>query len=162
MEDHWGRDLAVNRGHYNFDEIRFDYYRDGVVALEAFRAGLVDLRAESDPGRWATGYRSTALESGVIRLDAFANGRPAGMYAFVFNTRRPIFRDARVRAALAHAFDFEWINKNLFHGAYRRTASFFANSAGLPGADEVRLLEPFRGELPPAVFTRAYRPPGGQ
>ena len=167
---YWGRDLAVNRGQYNFDMVRYDYYRDGVVALEAFKAGLVDLRPESDPGRWANGYASPALERGDILLEEFAHGRPAGMYGFVFNTRRPVFRDRGVRAALAHAFDFEWINKTLFHGAYERTASYFENSelaaAAPPPPGELALLEPYRDRLPAEVFSSVYRPPrsaaGGQ
>ncbi len=163
VEDYWGRDLAVNKGHHNFDVVRFDYYRDSVVALEAFRAGLVGWRAESDPGRWATGYASPALDRGDIVLDEIAHGRPAGMYAFAFNTRRAIFADRRVRAALAHAFDFEWINRNLFHGAYRRTASYFDNSelaaTAPPGAAERALLDPFRAHLPEDVFESVYRPP---
>ena len=163
--DYWGRHLAVNRGEYNFDVVRYDYYRDSTVAMEAFRAGLVDVRPESDPGRWATGYASPALDAGAIVLEEIPNARPAGMYAFVFNTRRPLFRDRRMRAALAHAFDFEWVNRTLFHGAYRRTASFFENSelaaAALPGTAERALLEPFRDRLPPEVLTRIYRPPAG-
>jgi len=161
--EYWGRDLAVNRGRYNFDVVRYDVYRDSVVALEAFKAGLVDLRPESDPGRWANGYASPALDRGAIVLEEVAHGRPAGMYGFAFNTRRPIFRDRRVRRALAYAFDFEWVNKTLFHGAYARTASYFDKSelaaAAPPGAGERALLEPFRDRLPPEVFTRAYRPP---
>ncbi len=160
---YWGRHLAVNRGQYNFDVVRYDYYRDSAVAMEAFKAGLVDMRPESDPGRWATGYASPALDAGAMVLEEIPHGRPAGMYGFAFNTRRPLFRNRRVRAALAHAFDFEWVNRTLFHGAYRRTASYFENSelaaASPPGTAERALLEPFRERLPPAVFTRVYRPP---
>ncbi len=167
---YWGRDLPVNRGQYNFDLVRYDYYRDSVVALEAFKAGLVDLRPELDPGRWAGGYASPALERGGVVLEEFSHGRPAGMYGLVFNTRRPVFRDRGVRAALAHAFDFEWINKTLFHGAYKRTASYFENSelaaAAPPTPGELALLEPFRHSLPAEVFSDVYRPPrsaaGGQ
>ncbi|MDP6262518.1 MAG: extracellular solute-binding protein [Rhodospirillales bacterium] len=160
---YWGRDLPVNRGQYNFDLVRYDYYRDGVVALEAFKAGLVDLRPETDPGRWASGYASPALKRGDILLEEFPHGRPAGMYGLVFNTRRPVFRDRGVRAALVHAFDFEWINKTLFHGAYERTASYFENSelaaAAPPTPAELALLEPYRDRLPAEVFSDVYRPP---
>jgi microcin C transport system substrate-binding protein len=161
--DYWGRDLAVNRGQYNFDVIRYDYYRDSVVALEAFKAGNVDFRREADPARWANGYASPARDRGDIVMAEITHRRPTGMYAFAFNTRRPLFRDPRVRRALAHAFDFDWVNRTLFHGAYRRTASYFENSelaaAGPPTAAERALLEPFRDRLPPETFTRAYRPP---
>ncbi len=163
VADYWGRDLAVNKGQYNFDEIRFDYFRDATVALEAFKAGLVDFRPEPDPGRWAVAYNTRARKRGDIILEEIPHGRPAGMYAFVFNSRRPIFRDAKVRAALAHAFDFKWLNKNLFYGAYRRTASFFEGSelaaAGPISGPEKKLLGPFRDQLPKEVFTKIYRPP---
>ena len=162
---YWGRHLAVNRGQHNFDQVRYDYYRDDAVAMEAFKAGLVDVRPESDPGRWATGYTSPALDGGAMVLEKIPHGRPAGMYGFAFNTRRPLFRERRVRAALTHAFDFEWVNRTLFHGAYRRTASYFENSelaaTTPPGAAERALLEPFRDGLPRAVFTQVYRPPAG-
>lgn len=163
VADYWGRDLAVNKGQYNFDEIKFDYFRDAVVALEAFKAGLIDFRAEPDPGRWVTAYNTPARQRGDIILEEISHGRPAGMYAFVFNSRRPIFRDPQVRAALAYAFDFKWLNKHLFHGAYRRTASFFEGSelaaAGPISEAEKKLLAPFRGQLAKEVFTKVYRPP---
>ena len=161
--DYWGRDLPVNRGRFNFDEVRIDYYRDSTAALEAFKAGRVDFRIEADPGRWAGAYASPALDAGAIVRRQVRHGRPAGMYAFAFNTRRPLFRDRRVRAALAYALDFEWINKTLFHGAYRRTASYFENSelaaTAPPSATERALLEPFRERLPGEVLSQLYRPP---
>ncbi len=164
--DYWGRDLPVNKGQYNFDTISFEYYRDGVVALEAFKAGLVDMRRETDPGRWATGYGSPALKAGRIVLDEIANGRPAGMYGLVFNTRRAIFSDRRVRAALAAALDFDWMNRTLYRGAYARTSSYFEGSElaadAPPTAAETALLEPFRAALPPEVFTKAYVAPGAK
>ncbi len=163
---YWGRDLPVNKGQYNFDTISFEYFRDGVVALEAFKAGLVDLRRETDPARWATGYASPAKREGRIVLDEIANGRPAGMYGFVFNTRRAIFADRRVRAALAYALDFDWMNRSLFYGAYKRSASYFEKSelaaSAPPSPAEIALLEPFRAGLPPEVFTKAYAPPGAK
>lgn len=162
-EDWWGADLPVNRGRYNFDEVRYEYYRDSDVALEAFKAGQYDIRLENTAKLWATGYDSPALEKGWIVKEEIPVERPAGMQGFVFNTRRPLFRDARVRRALAYAFDFEWTNKTLFYGAYTRTDSYFENSEleakGLPGPKELELLEPFRDRLPPEVFTEDYEPP---
>ena len=163
VDDYWGRDLAVNRGRHNFARIRYDYYRDATVALEAFKAGEYDFREENVSKAWATGYASTALDDGAIRKVEIPHQRPTGMQAFVFNTRRPVFADPRVRAALAEAFDFEWTNRNLFYGAYTRTRSFFSNSdlaaRGLPGKAELALLEPLRGHIPEAVFTTEYSPP---
>jgi microcin C transport system substrate-binding protein len=163
VADYWGRDLPGNKGQYNFDRIRFDYYRDGVVALEAFKKGLVDLRPESDPGRWATGYDSPALTADKIILAEIDHGRPAGLYAFAFNTRQPIFADRRVRAALAYAFNFEWVNRTLFHDAYRRTVGYFDSSdlaaEGPPSEAEKALLAPFAATLPSEVMGPAYRPP---
>ncbi len=160
---YWGRGLAVNRGRHNFDRIDYGYYRDAGVAMQAFKAGDYDLRFELDPALWATAYDFPAAADGRVRLEAAAHGRSAGMRGFAFNTRRPPFHDPRVRAALAYAFDFEWANRNLFHGAYRRTASYFANSdlaaQGLPGSAELRLLAPWRGRVPEQVFGPAYRPP---
>jgi len=163
VADYWGRDLAVNRGRFNFDRIRYDYYRDATVALEAFKAGEYDFRLENVSKAWATGYDGPALREGLIKLEAIPHQRPTGMQAFVFNTRRPVFADRRVRAALAYAFDFEWTNKNLFYGAYTRTESYFSNSElasrGLPEGAELELLERYRGRIPEEVFTRPYRAP---
>ncbi|GBD43931.1 Oligopeptide-binding protein AppA [bacterium HR40] len=163
VTDWWGADLPVNRGRYNFDEIRYEYYRDSDVALEAFKAGQYDIRLENTAKLWATGYDSPALERGWIVKEEIPVEQPAGMQGFVFNTRREIFRDRRVRAALAYAFDFEWTNRTLFYGAYTRTDSYFENSEleaeGLPGPAELALLEPFRDRLPAEVFTRRYEPP---
>ena len=161
--DYWARDLAVNVGRYNFDRIRYDYYRDATVAVEALKAGEYDLRRETSSKRWATGYDGPALEAGVLRQELLAHRRPAGMQSFVFNTRRPIFADVRVREALAYAFDFEWTNRQLFYGQYERSPSFFSNSelasSGLPSPDELAILEPWRGRVPERVFTTAYEPP---
>ena len=164
--DWWGRDLAVNRGQFNFDRIRYDYYRDGDVMMEAFKAGEYDFRRESSSARLATGYDFPAVAEGRVRLEAVAHGRPSGMHAFVYNTRREIFADRAVRHALAHAFDFDWINKSLLHGAYVRTRSIFDNSElasrGVPEGGELALLEPFRDRLPPDLFERPYRAPAGE
>jgi microcin C transport system substrate-binding protein len=163
IQNYWGADLPALRGQYNFDEIRYDYFRDDSAMLEAFKAGQVDLRPESDPGRWATAYDFPARERGEVRLETFSNGRPAGMYGLALNTRRAVFKDRKVREALAYAFDFEWINRNLFHGAYHRTRSYFENSelaaTGKPTRAERALLDPYRHDLPPKVFTTEYNPP---
>ena len=162
--DWWGRDLAVNRGQYNFDRIRYDYYRDADVMMEAFKAGDYDYRNEPSAARLATGYDFPAVADGRVKVVSLAHGRPSGMHAFVFNSRREIFADRAVRYALAHAFDFEWINKSLLHGAYVRTRSIFDNSElgshGVPEGGELALLEPFRDRLPAELFERPYAPPG--
>jgi microcin C transport system substrate-binding protein len=163
VTDYWAAELPVNVGRFNFDTIRYDYYRDGTVALEAFKAGAYDLRAEDSSKRWATAYDVPAVREGRIRKEEIPNQVPTGMQGFVYNTRREIFADPRVRRALAHAFDFEWANTHLFHGAYTRTASYFSNSelaaAGRPTAAERAVLEPFRDRLPAEVFAEAARPP---
>jgi microcin C transport system substrate-binding protein len=163
VKDYWAAKLPVNVGRENFDSIRIDYYRDITVAIEAFKGGEYDFRQENVAKNWATAYASPAVMHGLIKKEEIPNEVPTGMQAFVYNTRRPMFQDARVRRALAYAFDFEWANKNLFYGAYTRTRSFFSNSelasSGLPGAEELKVLEPFRGKVPDEVFTREYQPP---
>jgi microcin C transport system substrate-binding protein len=163
VADYWGKDLAVNRGRNNFDVIRYDYYRDQTVALEAFKAGQYDIRIENVAKNWATGYDSPAFRDGLFKKLEIPNKVPTGMQGFGFNTRRPIFEDPRVRQALGYLFDFEWTNKNLFNGAYTRTESYFSNSdlasSGLPGADELKLLEKYRAQIPDTVFDSAYEAP---
>jgi microcin C transport system substrate-binding protein len=163
VPEYWGRDLPVRRGHNNFDVARYDWYRDPTVALEAFKAGEYDIRQENQALAWATRYDGPGLERGLYRKEEIVEERTNGMQGFVMNLRREQFRDARVREALAHAFDFEWSNRQLFFGAYTRTRSFFDNSElsarGLPDAGELALLEPLRAQLPPRVFTEEYRPP---
>jgi microcin C transport system substrate-binding protein len=163
VENWWGRDLPVNKGLYNFDVIRYDYYRDGTVALLAFKGGEYDYRAENSSKAWATAYKTPNVEKGLIKKVEINHNRSSGMQAFVMNTRRKIFKDSRVRQALAHAFDYEWSNKNLFYGQYARTRSFFDNSelaaTGVPEGDELKLLEPYRGRIPTEVFTHEYNPP---
>jgi len=160
---YWGRDLPVRRGHNNFDAMRYDWYRDPTVALEAFKAGEYDIRQENQALAWATRYEGPGLERGLYRKEEIAEERTNGMQGFVMNLRREQFRDARVREALAHAFDFEWSNRQLFFGAYARTRSYFDNSElsarGLPDAGELALLEPLRAQLPPRVFAEEYQPP---
>ena len=161
--DYWGRDLPINRGQHNFDRIGYDYYRDDEVMMEAFRAGEYDLRQELSATRWATGYDFPAVDDGRVKLELLPHGRPSGMFAMVFNTRRPMFADRAVRYALSLAFDFEWINRNLLQGAYVRTNSIFDNSElgaqGLPEGGELALLEPHRDSLPSELFETAYHAP---
>ena len=161
--NYWGADLPVNVGRDNFDTIRHDYYRDATVALEAFKAGEYDFRLENVAKNWATGYESPALNNGLIKQQTIPHQLPTGMQAFVFNTRREIFKDPLVRQALAYAFDFEWTNKNLFYDAYHRTSSYFSNSElaaqGLPNNAELEILEPYRERVPEAVFIKSYEPP---
>ncbi|HTT79730.1 MAG TPA: extracellular solute-binding protein, partial [Stellaceae bacterium] len=161
--DYWGADLPVNKGRYNADTLRYDYYRDPTVALEAFKAGDYDIRQENSSKAWATGYDCPALRQGLIKKVAIPNRLPSGMQGFGYNLRRPMFRDPRVRAALAYAFDFQWSNKNLFYGLYTRTRSYFDNSdlaaTGLPYGEELAILAPFRGQIPAEVFTKEYNPP---
>ncbi len=164
VTDYWGKDLPVRRGQDNFDTIRYDYYRDSTVALEAFKAGNYDWRAENEAKKWATGYQGWgALADGKGYMVRFPNGRPTGMQAFVYNLRRPLFQDPKVRQALAYAFDFEWTNRQLFYGQYARTESFFSNSDlaahGLPGPHELEVLAPLQAEVPPQVFTTEYLAP---
>ncbi len=163
VKDYWGKDLAVNKGQYNFDTIRYDYYRDSTVVLEAFKAGEFDYRNENSSKAWATEYDVPAVASGRLIKAEITHQRSSGMQGFIFNTRRDLFKDRHVRQALAYAFDFEWSNKNLFYGQYRRTRSYFDNSelaaTGLPSAEELALLEPYRGRIPDEVFTTEYIPP---
>ncbi len=163
VADYWAKDLPVNRGRYNFDQIRYDYYRDTTVTLEAFKAGEYDIRLENSAKNWATGYASPALSRNWLLRQTVTNGNPQGMQGFLFNLRRPLFQDIRVREALNLAFDFEWSNRTLFHGAYTRSNSYFANAdlaaSGVPDAAELRLLEPHRAALPERVFTTAFQAP---
>ncbi len=163
VADYWGADLPVNKGRHNADVIRYDYYRDNTIALEAFKAGRYDLRLENSSKDWATAYDSPALRDGLIKKEELPNRMPSGMQGFGYNLRRPIFQDPRVRQALAYAFDFEWSNKNLFYDAYVRTRSYFDNSelaaTGRPQSAELNILEKFRGKIPDEVFTTEYNPP---
>ena len=161
--NYWGKNLPVNRGRYNFDTERYDYYRDPSIALEAFKAGQFDIRVENVSKNWAVGYDSPALSEGLIKKELIPNQVPQGMQGFAFNTRKPLFQDPKVRDALTYLFDFEWTNKNLFYGAYTRSRSYFSNSdlaaTGTPSADELKLLEPLKGQIPDEVFTKEYDPP---
>ena len=161
---YWGRDLPVNRGLYNFDEIRFDYYRDAGSMFEAFKSGLVQFREEDDPTRWTEGYDFPAFRDGRVIKEELPLGTPAGMSALVFNTRRALFADQRVREALIKLFDFEWVNRTLYHAQYARTESYFArsdlSSHGHPAdATERALLAPYLAEVKPAIMDGSYALP---
>ena len=163
VDDYWGADLPVNRGQYNFDRIRIPMFRDRDVAFEAFKAGEMNVRQEFIARVWATEYTFPSVVSGDVVQTELPDGRPAGAQGFFFNTRRAKFSDPRVRQAIGLLFDFEWSNERLFFGLYQRTQSMFENAPykaeGLPDADELALLEPFRTELPPEVFQEPYVPP---
>ena len=163
VEDYWGRDLAVRRGMQNFQTIRTDFFRDATPIRLALKAGDIDYRLENQAKAWAEDYNVSVVEKGWLKKELVANRRPTGMQAFVMNTRREQFSDPRVREALALAFDFEWTNRNLFNGQYTRTRSYFSNSdlaaRGKPEGEELAVLEPFRGQVPEAVFGEAYAPP---
>lgn len=162
--DYWGNDLPVNRGRFNFDEIRFDYFREATTQFEAFKTGAIDLRVEDDPAMWAKGYDFPAVKSGRIAREEIAIGLPAGMTGLVFNTRRPVFADPRVRQALIHLFNFEWVNKSFFHGLYKRSQSYFErsmlSSSGRPAdARERTLLAPFPDAVLPEIMDGTWRAP---
>jgi peptide/nickel transport system substrate-binding protein len=162
--DYWGRDLPANRGLWNFDEIRLDYYRESNGQFEAFKRGLYDFRVESEPLRWHDGYDFPAARSGEVIRDTIKPGLPQPSEFLVFNTRRPLFADVRVRQALTLLFDFEWINRNYFFGLYPRAAGFFAGSElsayGRPADEREReLLKPFAARIPPDILDGSYRLP---
>jgi peptide/nickel transport system substrate-binding protein len=162
--DYWGRDLPINRGLWNFDEIRLDYYRESNGLFEAFKRGLYDFRVENEPLRWHEGYDFPAVRNGEVIRDTIKPGLPQPSEFLVFNTRRPVFADIRVRQALTLLFDFEWINRNYFFGLYARAAGFFAGSElsayGRPADEREReLLKPFMERIQPDVLDGSYRLP---
>lgn len=159
----WAEDHPLTRGLFNADEIRYDFYRDANTLFEAFKAGLYDIRLEGDPTRWMTGYDVPAVRDGRIVREALRFEAPKGMTGFVFNTRRTVFADVRVREALGILFDFEWANRNLFHGVYRRAGSFFADSElsalGVPAdAREKELLAGFPGAVREDILAGTWTP----
>jgi peptide/nickel transport system substrate-binding protein len=159
--EYWGRDLPVNRGRYNFDEIRVDYFRDASSMFEAFKSGLVDLRDELSPNVWAQGYDFPALRQGKVVKEALPIETPAGMSALVFNTRRPIFADPRVRQALIRLFDYTWIDRTLYHDLFAYSQSYFARSElsshGRPAdATERALLAPFPDAVKPEIMDGTF------
>ncbi|KLW61214.1 peptide/nickel transport system substrate-binding protein [Enterobacter sp. BIDMC93] len=163
VKDYWAATLPVNRGRWNFDTIRYDYYLDDNVAFEAFKAGAFDLRVENSAKNWATRYIGKNFAKGYIVKDEHKNESAQDTRWLAFNIQRPVFSDRRVREAITLAFDFEWMNKALFYGAYSRANSYFQNTEyaarDYPHADELVLLAPMKAELPPEVFTRVFEPP---
>ncbi len=161
VKDYWGKDLPVNRGFYNFDVMTIDYYRDNTVAVEALKAGQFDYWLESVAKTWANAYNIPAVSEGRLIKEQIPNGNPTGMQGFVYNLRRPVFQDVRVREALSLLLDFEWTNKQLFNGAYVRTRSYFDNSemaaTGRPDAAQLAILEPLRGQIPEQAFGDAFQ-----
>ena len=159
----WAADRPTGRGTNNFDRVRYEYFRDSTVAMEAFKAGKVDVRSENIAKNWAGAYDFPAVKSGLVLKREYSHHLPTGMQGYVMNTRRAVFADPRVRQAMTLAFDFEWTNKNLFYSAYTRTQSYFSNtdlaSDGLPSAEEMNLLQPFQDALPASLFTRPFALP---
>ncbi|MCP5206639.1 MAG: ABC transporter substrate-binding protein [Hahellaceae bacterium] len=163
VKNYWAADLPVNKGFYNFDKIVYEYYKDNTIALEAFKAGEFDFRTESTARNWANAYVGPKFEKGELVKEEVTHEMPAGMQAFIMNTRKDVFADRKVRQALAYAFDFEWTNANLFYSQYKRTSSYFENSElasqGTPKGEELAILTPFKDKLPAEVFTTEYAPP---
>lgn len=151
--NYWGRDLMVNRGRYNFDMIKFVYYQSDEIAFEGFKSGQYRFRPENKASNWATGYNFPAVKAGLINKETISSENPVPMQGLVMNMRRPIFQDIRVRQALTAAYDFEWMNKTLFHGQYERLQSFFHGSelaaTGTPSVAEMQVLSPLLAKLEP-------------
>ena len=171
VKDYWAADLPVNRGSNNYDTIRYDTYRDLDVERQAFFAGEYLVRSEHSSREWSTAYNTPAVQNGKIKKEFLPDNLPNGMQAYVFNTRKPLFSDRRVREALQYAFDFEWLNRAMFYGAYKRNVSYFANSelaaTGLPTGEELGILKGFKSQLPPELFTEPpylpnFDPPNGR
>jgi microcin C transport system substrate-binding protein len=165
VKDYWGRDLNVNIGRDNFDELRYEYFRDSTVALEAFKGDVIDWRTENSAKNWATAYDFPAVKDKRVVLEEFPNRASGRMQGFVLNTRRAKFQDPRVRLALNYAFDFEEMNKQLFYGQYQRINSYFEGTelacSGLPQGQELEILETVRDKVPPDVFAKPFKNPVG-
>lgn len=163
VADYWGKDLPVNVGFYNFDTFHVDYYRDDTVVVEALKAGKIDFRWERIANTWFTGYDIPAVKNGEMIREELPDYSPRGMSSFILNLRRPPFDNILFRRALNYAFDFEWTNRNIFHGSYTRVDSYFFNSelasTGLPEGRELEILKPFKDQLPPSVFNEPYENP---
>jgi microcin C transport system substrate-binding protein len=163
VADHWAKDLPVSKGQGNFETVRYEYFRDREAAFQAFTAGTLLFREELTSVIWATRYDFPAAKDGRVQRLVMQDGRPSGTQGWFMNTRRPQFRDVRVREAIATAFDFEWANRNLMYSSFRRTTSFFENSVlkaeGKPSPEELSLLEPLRGKVPDEVFGEPWVPP---
>ncbi len=160
VADFWGKDLNLYQGRYNFDTISIDFYRDQAVAFEAFKSGEFDIFYDYTAKNWAEAYDFPALNDGKISKEEIQHSIPSGTQGFFFNTRKELFKDKRVRQAISELFDFEWINASLFHNAYARNTSYFPNSQyahqDKPSAEELSLLEPFKAQLPPELFTGPF------
>ena len=161
--NYWGKDIPVKKGVDNYDTITVDYFRDEAAQFEAFKKGLFDVYPESDPSKWESNFNFPAVTEGKVAKEVFTAGTPANMFGFVFNTRRPVFADLKVRTALSMLYDFEWTNKNLFFGKYARSGSFWQNSElsalGKPASDaEKALLQPFAEKVLPEVMDGTYKP----
>ncbi|MFL6799586.1 MAG: extracellular solute-binding protein [Xanthobacteraceae bacterium] len=165
VNDYWAKDLNVNVGRDNFDELRFEYFRDGTVALEAFKADVIDWRTENSAKNWATAYDFPAVKEKRVVLEEFPQRNRGIMQAFAFNTRRDKFKDPRVRRAFIYAYDFEEMNKQIFFGQYRRITSYFDGtelaSSGVPEGQELSILETVRDKVPAEIFTTPYKLPVG-
>ena len=163
VKDWWGANLPIIKGQYNFDVLRYDYYRDRETAFEGFSAKSYTFREEFTSRVWATRYDFPAVKDGRVKREAIPDERPSGMQAWMINTRREKFKDARLREAFVYAFDFEWANKNLMFNSYARTHSCFQNTdmmaKGKPSAEELALLEPYKNKIPTSVFGEAWNPP---
>ena len=163
VKDYWAKDLLANKGQYNFDTLIYDYYKDSNVLLEAFKVGEYDYRREYNAKRWQSNYAFDAVDRGDVILQEMKNDRPTGMNALVMNSRKEIFNNPQVRLALSYAYDHEWINKALYNNAYTRTDSYFDNSplasSGLPSENELKLLNPWKNQLPKEIFNQTYQPP---
>ena len=163
MKDYWGEKLPVNIGQNNFDELRYEFFRDNIVALEAFKADQADWIQENSAKQWATAYDFPAARDKRVLLEEFSMRASGRMQGFVFNLRRDLFKDARFRRAFNYAYDFEEMNKQLFYGQYKRIASYFEGtelaSGGLPEGKELEILETVRGKVPAEVFTTVYSNP---
>ena len=163
VKDYWAKDLLANKGQYNFDTLIYDYYKDSNVLLEAFKVGEYDYRREYNAKRWQSNYTFDAVDRGDVILQEMKNDRPTGMNALVMNSRKEIFNNPQVRLALSYAYDHEWINKALYNNAYTRTDSYFDNSplasSGLPSENELKLLNPWKNQLPKEIFNQTYQPP---
>jgi microcin C transport system substrate-binding protein len=163
VADYWAKDLPVNVGQNNFDTIRYDYFGERAVAFEAFKSGTLNFHESATASEWATGYDFPAARDGRVVRQEIPDRRSPGFQGFFFNLRRPQFKDKRIREALGLCLDFEWINRNLFYGAYQRLTTYFENTPmkaeGLPSPEELALLEPWRGKIPDDVFGLPFSPP---
>ena len=163
VKDWWAKDKNINKGQYNFDEVKYDYYRDDTVAIEGLKADQFDVRVELSSKQWATAYEGPQFKDGRMIKKLIEHDNPTGMQAFVYNTRRAPFDNIKVREALGYLFDYEWTNKTLFYGTYTRASSYFNNSelgsSGLPEGEELEILNKYRDQLPEEVFTKTFKVP---